>query len=58
MQVIEFCLKIAQATTKCETVESKWRVISTSDLLVSVSFLFLEENTVTFNIRFCLYSVF
>ncbi|NXL69205.1 CFA74 protein, partial [Leptocoma aspasia] len=35
MQVIEFCLKIAQATTKHETVENKWRAISPSDLLIS-----------------------
>ncbi|NXX67257.1 CFA74 protein, partial [Spizella passerina] len=35
VQVIEFCLKIAQATTKHETVENKWRVISPSDLSIS-----------------------
>lgn len=58
VQVIEFCLKIAQATAKHETVENKWRVISPSDLLMSVSFLFLERNSVTFNIRFCLYLMF
>ncbi|NXO67400.1 CFA74 protein, partial [Phainopepla nitens] len=37
VQVIEFCLKIAQATSKHETTENKWRVNSPSDLLVSVT---------------------
>ncbi|NWY68913.1 CFA74 protein, partial [Erithacus rubecula] len=40
VQVIEFSLKIAQTTTKYEAVESKWSVISPSDLLLPVSFLF------------------
>ncbi|NXV63123.1 CFA74 protein, partial [Molothrus ater] len=35
VQVIELCLKIAQTTTKHETGENKWRVISPSDLLIS-----------------------
>ncbi|NXD25729.1 CFA74 protein, partial [Spelaeornis formosus] len=34
--VFEFCFKIAKATTKGETVESTWRIISPSDVLISI----------------------